>query len=328
MIVLAVAANAGLIGASRLSFNMGEYYQLPKIFYRLHAKFRTPYVSLAFFSLFAALVILASRGRLQFLADLYNFGAQIAFFSAHISLIVLRIKRPHLKRPFMIPCNIPWGGSSIPVTAVLGAVASVGIWGLVIFTKPEGRYLGFAWMFFGIGMYLLYRYKQKIQPMSQVLIKEVEIPGYRPLDVKKILVPVRGEQTETVQMACELARVHKASVTAIEVLEIAATLPLDSGISHRVAAAEVSLKRVEAIARDCDVDIELKIIRSRSLVETILEVAKKGKYDLIVLGALKTPREPRGKGISLATEEILRKAPCRVWICAAEAHAKGTFPRR
>ena len=40
--ILFVAANAGLIGASRLTFAMGEYYQVPRIFYRLHPRFRTP----------------------------------------------------------------------------------------------------------------------------------------------------------------------------------------------------------------------------------------------------------------------------------------------
>ncbi|MBI3236899.1 MAG: amino acid permease, partial [Chlamydiales bacterium] len=105
-VVLTVAANAGLIGSSRLSFNMGEYYQLPRIFYRLQPRFRTPIVSLAFFSLVASFIILASKGKMDFLADLYNFGAMIAFTSAHLSLIVLRIKKPHLKRPFKIPFNI------------------------------------------------------------------------------------------------------------------------------------------------------------------------------------------------------------------------------
>src|SRR5258708_5592911 len=64
-IVLTVAANAGLMGASRLSFNMGEYYQLPSVFYRLNKRFRTPYISLAFFAFVACLIVLASRGKMD-----------------------------------------------------------------------------------------------------------------------------------------------------------------------------------------------------------------------------------------------------------------------
>ncbi len=211
-IVLGVAANAGLIGASRLSFNMGEYYQLPRFFYAIHPRFRTPIVSLAFFALIAALVVLASRGSLDFLADLYNFGAMLAFFSAHISLILLRIKKPELKRPFRAPLNIRFGRHSIPLTAIIGAFATFGVWCLVVITKPQGRYLGFAWMTFGLLMYYRIRKRGKLKATGHVLIEEVSVPGYSPMKVKKILVPTRGGiQTDTVQMACELAKIHKAN---------------------------------------------------------------------------------------------------------------------
>jgi basic amino acid/polyamine antiporter, APA family len=325
-IVLGVAANAGLMGASRLSFNMGEFYQLPRLFYAIHPRFRTPFVSLAFFAILASFVVLASRGSMDFLADLYNFGAQLAFLSAHLSLICLRIKKPHLKRPFRSPLNIPFGKFSIPLTAIIGAISTFCVWCLVVITKPQGRYLGLAWMTFGLIMYFSYRKKRKLKPTGHVAIEQIEVPGYEPMEVKKILVPTRGGlQTETVQMACEIAKMHNAKVTALQVIEIPSSLPLDIQIPHRMMLAEAILKRAEAIAREIGVEIELTIVRSRSMPDTILEVTKKGKYDLLVLGALKSSREPKGKGMSAITDKILRRAPCRVWVCASEveenAHA-------
>ena len=56
-IILFVASNAGLIGASRLSFNMGENYQLPRFVYKLHKKHKTPYVSLGIFAVFAIIIV-------------------------------------------------------------------------------------------------------------------------------------------------------------------------------------------------------------------------------------------------------------------------------
>ncbi len=318
-IVLGVAANAGLIGASRLSFNMGEYYQLPRFFYAIHPRFRTPFISLTFFALLAGFVVLASRGSMDFLADLYNFGAQLAFLSTHLSLICLRIKRPHLKRPFRAPLNIPFGKFSIPLTAIIGAISTLGVWILVVITKPQGRYLGFAWMIFGLTMYYIYRKRRKLKATGHVSIEEIEIPGYEPLEVKKILVPTRGGlQTETVQMACEIAKLHNAQVTALQVIEIPASLPLDIQIPHRMKIAEAILKRTEAIANEIGVDIELSIVRSRSISETVVEMAKKGKYDLLVLGALRSTHEPKSKRMNIVTEHILRKSPCRVWICGSE----------
>ena len=322
-IVLGVAANAGLMGASRLAFNMGEYYQLPRFFYTIHRKFRTPIVALAFFALSAGFVIVASRGKMDFLADLYNFGAMLAFFSAHMSLIALRIKRPEMKRPFRVPFNIPFGKYSIPLTAIIGAFATMGVWFLVVITKPEGRYLGFAWMTFGLIMYYRYRKFRKMEPTGSISIEQIKIPGFKPMGVKRILVPTRGGmQTETLQMACEIAKLHKAKITAVQVLEIPASLPLDVKASHRMILAEAILKRAEAIAREIGVEIELQIVRSRSTAETILEIAGKGKYDLLVLGALKSAHDRKSTGMGPLTEIIMRKSPCRVWICASETRAR------
>jgi APA family basic amino acid/polyamine antiporter len=59
--ILFVAANAGLIGASRLTFAMSEHFTLPRLFYRLHPRFKTPYVSLITFTLVAAAIISVAR---------------------------------------------------------------------------------------------------------------------------------------------------------------------------------------------------------------------------------------------------------------------------
>lgn len=318
-VVLTVAANAGLIGASRLSFNMGEYYQLPRFFYRIHARFRTPVISLCFFAIVSSFVVIASRGSMDFLADLYNFGAMIAFFSAHLSLIYLRIKRPDLKRPFKIPLNVKLFGGSVPITAIIGLIASFSVWCLVVITKPEGRYLGLAWMGAGLIMYSRYRKKKKIKATGQVLIEEVEIPGYKPLHVKHILVPTRGGVgTEMMQMACEIAKLHRAKITALHVIEIPLSIPLDAPMSQRVKHSEAILKRAEAIARDLQVDIELKMVRSRSLIESIVEVAQAGKFDLMVLGSPTSGTQKNGMGVASTTAKLLKRSPCRVWICASE----------
>lgn len=322
-VVLGVAANAGLMGASRLSFNMGEYYQLPRFFYVIHPRFRTPIVSLAFFAILAGLVVVASRGNMDFLADLYNFGAMLAFLSAHLSLIVLRIKRPDMKRPFRSPLNISFGKYSIPLTAIVGAIATFSVWCLVVITKPAGRYLGLAWMTFGLIMYFHYRRASRLKATGRITIKQIEIPHFKLLKVEKILVPTRGGmQTETVQMACEIAKLHRAKITALQVIEIPASLPLDIDTPHRNAIAEAVLKQAEAIAREMGVPIELSIVHSRSIPETILEIAAKGKYDLLVLGAMKSVREPEVKGLGAIAEKILRKASCRVWVCASQAIKK------
>ncbi|MES2273972.1 MAG: universal stress protein [Chlamydiota bacterium] len=315
-LILLVAANAGLIGCSRLTFSMGEYYQVPSIFYKLHARFRTPYVSLGVFAFLACCVVVLSRGQMLFLADLYNFGAQIAFFSAHMSLLVLRWKSPSLPRPFRAPFNIPLGKKrSIPLTAVFGALATFAVWVIVVVTKPEGRNLGFIWLALGIAMYFYYRKKSRLQAMGQLSIEKIKIPEYRPMHLKHILVTSRAvDNTEALQTACQLAKSFGADLTAVHVIEIPLSLPMHAPMQKREELGENALKRAEAIAREYGLSAHLKLIRARSTEGALLELIEQGHFDMVIVATGKEEFKQRGGFVSEA-EKLLKDASCRVIFC-------------
>lgn len=314
-IILTVAANAGLIGSSRLSFTMGENYQIPRFFYKLHPRFKTPFVSLGVFALFSSIIVFWSGGKISFLADLYNFGAMLAFFAAHVSLIMLRIKLPDQKRPFKIPFNLRIKKRDIPFSAVFGAFVTFAVWILVIITKPDGRYLGIAWIAIGMVMYFAYRKKHRLRPTGKVEISKVQMPDFKPSSYSKILVPTRGGiKTDTVQMACEIARMHKAEVTAVTVVEVPFSLPLIAPAYKRPASVETLLKETEAVGREFHVGMELKIIHARSVEQAVLEMIVEGEYDLLVLGAT-INRGGSAQSVSPKTDSIIRHCPCPVWVC-------------
>lgn len=315
-IVLTVAANAGLLGASRLTFNLGQHYQLPNFFYIIHSRFKTPFVALILFAVCGAAVVVLSSGRLDFMADLYNFGAMLAFLSTHISLIVLRIRKPEMARPFRVPFSIPFGKHQIPVTAILGALATFSVWCLVVIEKPYGRYLGGAWMVVGILMYLYYRKTKNLKATGNVQVQEIDIPDYVPIEVHHVLLPVRlNMEIETIQFACESAKTHKAPLTALYVIEIFPSLPLDVNLPHRISLAQAMLKKVEAVAGEMGVDVRLELMRSRNVTEAILEVAQREKSDLIVLGAWRSSSSSNRKQTGFPIESIMKRAPCRVLVC-------------
>jgi len=315
-LILLIASNAGLIGCSRLTFSMGEYYQVPHFFYKLHARFRTPYISLGVFALLACIVVILSQGRMLFLADLYNFGAQIAFFSAHISLLVLRWKKPTLQRPFRAPFNIPLGKKrSWPLTAIIGALATLGVWLIVIITKPEGRNLGFIWLFIGVAMYLIYRKKKQLSPLGQLSIEKIKVPEYHPMHLKHVLVTARiVGNAEALQTACQLASSFGAKITAVHVIEIHPSLPMHASLLKREEQGEAALKRAEAIAREYNLSINLKLIRARSLEKAILEMIEHDDYDMVVIGTRKDELKHRNT-FALEAEKLLKAAPCRVLFC-------------
>src|SRR5919199_1653501 len=88
--ILFIATNAGVIGASRITFAMASYRQLPEVFRRLHPRFKTPWLSLLVFAGLVAIAVLLP-GKTTFLGDMYAFGAMLSFTIAHVAIVALRL---------------------------------------------------------------------------------------------------------------------------------------------------------------------------------------------------------------------------------------------
>jgi len=165
MSVLLVASNAGIVGASRISYAMSQDGVIPKAFGRLHKKYSTPFISIVAFS--SVSVALAFSGELSLVAELYNFGALIAYVIVGLSLISLRNKEKAVFRPFKTPGSINikpfWNEAlegheqySIPIIGVLCVIADLTIWLLVVILHPLGRVFGSIWMGFGLLVFFAY----------------------------------------------------------------------------------------------------------------------------------------------------------------------------
>ncbi|MBV9798872.1 MAG: APC family permease, partial [Solirubrobacterales bacterium] len=102
--ILFIATNAGLIGISRLSWSLAEHRQLPGMFSRLHRRYRTPWFTIVFFSVFAGILLIP--GKTDFLGNLYSYGAMLSFTTAHAAVIALRVKDPERNRPYRAPWNV------------------------------------------------------------------------------------------------------------------------------------------------------------------------------------------------------------------------------
>jgi len=108
------------------------------------------------------------------LGGLYVFGSLLAFSLAHASILRLRMKHPELSRPFKLRVNIKIKGYELPITAILGLVATSAIWLAVVITQPYARWVGFGWMIFGLIFYLVFRYRKRLPLIHSA--KEVKLP--------------------------------------------------------------------------------------------------------------------------------------------------------
>ena len=90
--ILFIATNAGVIGASRITYAMSSHRQFPEVFRRLHRKLKTPWLALIVFGALGPTIFLLS-GQVDFLGRMYAFGAMLSFTIAHVSRwIALRVR--------------------------------------------------------------------------------------------------------------------------------------------------------------------------------------------------------------------------------------------
>ena len=87
--ILVIATNAGVIGASRITYSMATYRQLPEVFRRLHPRFKTPWLSIVLFAGIAADRRSSCPGDVNFIGTLYSLGRDAVVHDRP------RVARPH-----------------------------------------------------------------------------------------------------------------------------------------------------------------------------------------------------------------------------------------
>jgi APA family basic amino acid/polyamine antiporter len=310
--ILIIAANAGMIGISRLSWSLAEHRQLPSIFSRLHPRYRTPWFTIAFFS--ASAIVLIVPGETDFLGNLYSFGAMLSFTIAHIAIIGLRLKDPLRDRPYRAPWNVSIRGKPVPMTAVLGAIGTGIAFASVVALHTEARIVGTGWMVAGMAGYFLYRRRQGLDPKKQYRIPRPERPvGFAEVSYRNALVPILGTNVDNEAMARAAKLVGPdAGVEAIYVLNVPEQLPLDGGLEEeeREGRRVLEVARLQAKVAGCRV--RCRLIRTRNPGRAIIEAAEERRSDLIYISTDHAPSEEKLLGPT--TRYVLGHRPCRVVI--------------
>jgi APA family basic amino acid/polyamine antiporter len=171
--ILVIATNAGLIGISRLSYSLSGADVLPKVFGRLHPRFKTPYLSIIIFGIAAGLLVLpgifVGGKEIDLMSAVYSLAATFAFCSAHLSVMRLRFVEPDLYRPYRMPGNIKFGRDSIPILSVVGAIAIGTVFTQLMFSNiSNSTFIYLGWLVLGVISFVLYRTYRK-QPLWEPL---------------------------------------------------------------------------------------------------------------------------------------------------------------
>src|SRR6266516_3272950 len=272
--ILVIATNAGVIGASRITYAMASYRQLPEVFRRLHPKFKTPWLSLVVFAGLISIIVLLP-GQTTFLGDMYAFGAMLSFTIAHVSVIALRMHTRDDAEAFKIRPSLRVRGVDWPLFAIFGALGTGAAWIVVVIQKPGPRWAGLAWLAIGLAGYFAYRRFVVRESVTTTLRAPVIIGPGAALEYRNILVPVKPgrESEEAIDLACRLAAERRASIALVSVITVPLELPLDTQLEAEEARADAALDAAAAIAELYGVDVTERIVRARSAGRAIVDEA-------------------------------------------------------
>jgi basic amino acid/polyamine antiporter, APA family len=135
-----------MFGQTRVFYAMSRDGLLPKVFGEVHPKFQTPVKSTVLVGVVTAL--LAGFTPISAVAELTNIGTLAAFIIVSVAVIVLRVKRPDIKRTFKCPF--------VPVVPSLAVIFCFGL----IIALPTITHIRFIiWLVLGIVIYYIYGIK-------------------------------------------------------------------------------------------------------------------------------------------------------------------------
>ena len=117
----------------------------------------------------------------ELLAGLFAFGATIAFTIAHVSMIRLRITEPDARaRRSGSRSTSAVRGHRLPLPALVAAVLTALAWLSVVVYHDGARWVGGAWMLFGLAAYVIYRkgveetsLTERVEVPAEALVKDV-----------------------------------------------------------------------------------------------------------------------------------------------------------
>ncbi|HEY2141150.1 MAG TPA: APC family permease [Solirubrobacteraceae bacterium] len=324
--ILFIAANAGILGVSRLVYSMSLHRQIPDRLGQLHPRFSTPWIGILLFGAIACLTIVP--GKAEFLGNMYAFGAMLSFTIAHLSVIRLRVKEPDQARPYRGPGTLTVAGRELPLFALLGVLGTGLAFVTVTILHLEVAFAGVVWLSLGIAVYVLYRRRHGLDLLTTTRAPRPERPAdFAELDYRTALVPIFGEDVSASALSSAAKLIGDDGVVyAIFVLPVPSQLSLEAGLEEEEAQGRSVLESARIQARRAGIEIHTGLIRTRNPGAALVEEAERVGTDVIYWSTIHAPAGEQRIGPTAAY--LLSKRPCRVIIETENrlAHAREGVP--
>ena len=321
--ILFIATNAGVIGASRITYAMASYRQLPSVFRRVHRRFGTPWIALIVFAGIASIATLIP-GKVDFLGTMYSFGAMLSFTIAHLSIVALRYRRRDEELVFKGRPNFRLRGVDWPLFSLVGALGTGLAWIVVVVKTADTRWAGLAWLAVGLSAYAVYRRRVLRMPLTETARAPALVIGPAlELVYRTIVVPVvrSAESEEALVAAARLASERRATIAVVHVIEVPLDRPLDAVTRAEEDEAEDLLEQARGLVEGYGVRAVTRLLRERRAGPAIARDAGQRGAELIVMGAPRRPGRRHAPIFGRTVDYVLKAAPCRVLLVAGRKAA-------
>lgn len=310
ILALISTANAGILSSSRYPFAMSRDQLAPPTFSTVSERFGTPVTSITLTG--AVLLILIAFVPILEIAKLASAFQILVFGLINIALIAFREGSMEYEPEFTSPLY-PWMQIFGAITGALlltqmGAVALIGA---VVITLGS-----IVWFF----MYVRPRVNRE-GAASDAIRRQVSNNVLSDVDAgpsdgsQEVLVALTKEVDEhreraLISMAADMVRPDEGRVVVIRFEEIPDQAPLTETATVQ-STSDISFEtRIEALADDYGVDIEVDEIVSHDTKHAIVNVADHRGVDTIV--AEHEPLRLRSRVLGDPIDWVVRHAPCDV----------------
>ncbi len=173
-LILSGAVNTAIVGSNGVLNRVSEDGVLTDWFRHPHRKYGTSHRIINMVVAGQILTIIASRGDVTFLANLYAFGVIWSFALKGVSVLVLRYTHPQ-DRDYRVPLNFTIAGKEIPLGLGMITLVLVGMAIVNLFTKPEATIAGVV---FTIVLFIVFEVSEYVVHRRQVGAGHVELDQF------------------------------------------------------------------------------------------------------------------------------------------------------
>ena len=315
-LILAGAVNTAIVGSNGVLNRVSEDGVLADWFRQPHRKYGTSNRIINIVVLFQIVTIIASRGDVTFLANLYAFGVIWSFTMQGIAVLVIRYTHPG-DREYRVPLNFYIAGKEIPVGLALITVVLFLIAIVNLFTKPSATVAG---IIFSCIMFCVFTVSERIThknrggahvEMDQFNVTAQEDLTRQSVGVRpgSVLVPVSNfHALYHLQAVLDRVRTEKRDIVVMHVRLLRRSASGSSELEAEQLFGSVEqflFTKALSLAEKRGKPIRLAVVSANDLWGGVLNAAVKLEASTIVLGRSgKVTLAEEAREIGLAWEQL------------------------